>query len=78
MTSSKLKKVLLGLPGGIVFGMAGVWLIPFCIRDLLEHSLLAYWDSHLLYAVLIGMALLAMLTLNAMDLVTHFFSRSAV
>ena len=68
--------ILSGWPGWTVFAMAGVWVLPFCIRDLAKHPLLRFWDSHLSYAVLIGVPLLAMLTLNALDLRTRFFRRS--
>ncbi|GEM_PF-934783 len=66
------KSVLAGLPGWIILGMTSVWLLPFCIRDLMKHSLVADWDSHLLYAVLFGTAIVAMLTLNGLQLLTDW------
>jgi hypothetical protein len=72
MNKITLKGVLAGLPGWIILGMTSVWLIPFCIRDLMKHPLVAYWDSHLLYAVLFGTAIAAMLTLNGLQLVTDW------
>ena len=78
MNKITLKGVLVGLPGWVILGMAGVWLIPFCVGDLMEHPLVAYWDSHLLYAVLFGTAILAMLTLNGLHLVTDVWRRHGV
>ncbi|MEI8289307.1 MAG: hypothetical protein WCH99_07525 [Verrucomicrobiota bacterium] len=78
MNKITLKGVLVGLPGWVVLGMTSVWLMPFCIRDLIKHPLAAYWDSHLLYAVLFGTAILAMLTLNYLQLVTDPWRRHGI
>ena len=67
MNKITLKGVLTGLPGWMILGMMSVWLIPFCIRDLMKHPLVAYWDSHLLYAILFGTAIAVMLTLNGLQ-----------
>jgi len=78
MSTSKFANVLMGMPGWIVFVMTAVWWTPFCIRDVMEHPTVAYWDSHLLYAVLLGMGVLSMLTVNSLQSATGFWSRAGV
>jgi len=71
-------RVLKGLPGWIVFGMGAVWFIPLGGAHLLRYPLVAYWDSHLLYMVLLAAAFLVLLGMNALDLATDFWRRAAL
>ena len=63
-------------PGWLVFGMTAIWLAPFCIRDMTQFPLIDYWNSHILYAILFGAAILAMITLNGFESATGFWSRA--
>jgi hypothetical protein len=76
--SHRIKRVQTEAPGWIVFGMLAVWLAPLWVRDLIEYPIVSHWNSHLLYAVLFGMALLGVLALNSLELATGFWSRSGI
>jgi hypothetical protein len=44
----------------------------------MQYPLVAYWDSHLLYAILFGAAILTMLAMNSLHLVTAFWNKPGV
>ncbi len=76
MIANKPGKFLAAVPGWIVLGMTTVWLAPFCITYLIFFPLLEYWNSHLLYGILFGVSILAMLILNSLELASGYWGRS--
>jgi len=78
MSISKLRKVFLGVPGLIVLGMTSIWLLPFWVRDLLHYPLIKYWNSHLLYAILLGTTILTMLVFNILQSVRDSWNQSGI
>ena len=76
MNTNKPRRFLAAVPGWIVFGMTAIWLAPFGIIHLIQFPLREYWNSHLLYGILFGVSILAMLILNSLESASGYWGRS--